>query len=406
MNSNFIKIENLEKFTEKDLENIKKASQVIKNGGIVAFPTETVYGLGASIYIEEAINKIYEVKKRPKDNPLIAHVSSLDMALQLVFFDNDFQRRLFEYLSSRFWPGPISFILKKSDKIKDFATCGLETISIRMPDNKIALSLIEYSGCPIVAPSANLSGKPSCTKADDVLIDFGNNIDLIIDGGIAPIGIESTVLDLHLLKNDNKIFVLRPGYITLEDIKKEIRNFIKKEKKLGNIISIEVLYSNSILNLNYKSKSETKVLSPGVKYKHYKPDSLVILVKKRKIFNYIQIKNKITKIIENFKGKKETSNNKNGIRIIKIWILFINRTFKESIFKIVEDINFRNEKKFLLKYEFIHFNNEYELAKDYYSLAREGDKNNIDILIVEGLDKNGFKFSLMNRLSKSSDIMI
>lgn len=416
---NYYEIENLENFTENDLKSIKNASQIIKNGGIVAFPTETVYGIGASIYIEEAIDKIYRVKNRPKDNPLIAHISSYEMVYNIISFENKIQEELFKFLANRLWPGPISFILKKSDNVNYFSTCGLDTISVRMPDNKIALKLIEFSNSPILAPSANLSGKPSCTNAKDVFFDFGENIDFIIDGGNTPIGIESTVLDLHLLDiNNPNIYILRPGFITYEDIKNEIKEFLRKEKNSCELKNINVIIND---NLIYKDdcdlKLNNKVLSPGIKYKHYKPSSFVILIKKdikdfiekeSKIFT--SIKEIIEKKLEDKKIDNKEIKESNDSNEIKIWVLHINKSFGNNIKRIFEKIdkilNDKNKKEINLIFRLINFNNEYELAKNYYSTAREGDKNGIDILIIEGLEKEGFKLSLMNRLIKSSDLLL
>ncbi|MCX6730081.1 MAG: L-threonylcarbamoyladenylate synthase [Candidatus Portnoybacteria bacterium] len=229
-----------------EANKIKQAANIIKNGGLVAFPTETVYGLGGNIFDKKALKKIYITKGRPYDNPLIVHIANLK---DLSVLAKQIPKSALK-LAKNFWPGPLTIILKKKNEISKIATAGLNTIAIRMPDNKIALELIIASDVPIAAPSANMFTKPSPTLAKHVLEDFKNKIPLIIDGGQTQIGLESTVIDLT-----SKIpTILRPGKITIEDLK----------KILGKV----EIYS-------HKTK---KVKSPGTKYKHYSPKTRVVLV--------------------------------------------------------------------------------------------------------------------------------
>lgn len=229
-----------------ETNKIKQAANIIKNGGLVAFPTETVYGLGGNVFNEKSLKKIYTTKGRPYDNPLIAHIANLK---DLNVLAKQIPESALK-LANQFWPGPLTIILKKAQKISKIATAGLNTIAIRMPNNKIALELIRASNAPIAAPSANKFTKPSPTLAKHVLEDFKNKIPLIIDGGQTQIGLESTVLDLT-----SKIpTILRPGKITKEDL----------EKVLGKV---EIC-----------SHKTNKIKSPGTKYKHYSPKAKVILV--------------------------------------------------------------------------------------------------------------------------------
>lgn len=229
-----------------EINRIKQAANIIKNGGLVAFPTETVYGLGGNIFDERALKNIYKTKGRPHDNPLIVHISDLK---DLYVLAKQIPKSALK-LAKNFWPGPLTIILRKSEKISKTATAGLDTIAIRMPNNRIALGLIRTSGVPIAAPSANKFTKPSPTLARHVLEDFKNKIPLIIDGGQTQIGLESTVLDLT-----PKIpTILRPGKVTKEEL----------EKTLGRV----EIYS-------HKTK---EIKSPGTKYKHYSPKAKVILV--------------------------------------------------------------------------------------------------------------------------------
>lgn len=218
--------------------SIPKAATFIKKGQVVAFPTETVYGLGANVYDEKAIKKIFKAKGRPKDNPLIVHITSKKDIQVLVKEIPETAKKII----SKFFPGPITIILKKNEIISNSVTAGLDTIAIRMPSSKIARDLIKICGVPIAAPSANLSGSPSPTSFMHVLNDFRGKIPCILIGPNAKYGLESTVIDCTSAVPQ----ILRPGVITLEQLRK-----IDKRIK-------------------YKSKT-TKIKSPGQKYKHYAP---------------------------------------------------------------------------------------------------------------------------------------
>lgn len=224
---------------------IKKAARAIKQGELVAFPTETVYGLGADAFNTKAIKKIFKVKGRPQDNPLIVHISSENQLKPLV---KEIPEKA-KILIDKFWPGPLTLVFKKSKKVSKKVTAGLETVAIRMPSHKVAKSLIEKSG-PIAAPSANISGRPSGTHSSHVHSDLNGKIPYIIDSGHSQTGIESTVLDL----TTSPATLLRPGKITREQI----------ETLIGRISTIQ---------------DAKKPRSPGMKYKHYSPSIPVILSK-------------------------------------------------------------------------------------------------------------------------------
>jgi L-threonylcarbamoyladenylate synthase len=213
-------------------ELIKDAAEIIKKGGLVAFPTETVYGIGASAFNPEAIARIFEVKQRPRFDPLIVHISDYKDVKNLV------QRvdKTVEILIKKFWPGPLTLVLKKSDIVPDIVTAGLNTVAIRMPANPIALELIRESEVPIAAPSANIFGRLSPTTAQHVFAQIGKKIDLIIDGGRTRIGVESTVLDLT-----DEPTILRPGGLPLEEIEKvlgkvKISPFNKRPRSPGQLL--------------------------------------------------------------------------------------------------------------------------------------------------------------------------
>lgn len=246
-------------------DKLNDAADVIRNGGLVAFPTETVYGLGADGSNIDAVKKIFIAKGRPADNPLIVHVFDISQVKLLV---KEISKNAIK-LMNRFWPGPLTLIFKKSKIVSDLITCGLDSVAIRMPNNKIALRLIEKSNCFIPAPSANISGKPSPTDAKHVIEDLNGKIDLIIDAGNVDIGIESTVVDLT-----SKIpVILRHGKITLAQIE-EVIGKVNKNKK----------------------ENVKKPKSPGMKYRHYAPNAKVIIVKDELDFKKLSKKYKGNRI--------------------------------------------------------------------------------------------------------------
>jgi len=218
---------------------IAKAARVIQAGGLVAFPTETVYGLGADALNPEAVSKIFTAKGRPADNPLILHVWNIGQAYQLVEFNDAAMN-----LAKVFWPGPLTFVLPAKDIVPSITRGGLDTAAVRMPDNVAALSLIYTAGTPIAAPSANISGRPSPTDSDTVYKDMNGKIDFILDGGSVKFGIESTVIDLT---DEERPLMLRPGSMPREVI----------EKELGMTLEVP--------------DSVSKKRSPGTNYRHYAP---------------------------------------------------------------------------------------------------------------------------------------
>ena len=226
--------------------SLKRAAELLKQGELVAFPTETVYGLGAPLFLEKGIQKIFEVKGRPQDNPLIAHISELQ-EVELLALDPP---ETFFKLAEALFPGPLTLVVKKCCTVPASATAGLDTIGIRMPGNELARSLIKEVGEPLVAPSANLSGMPSSTRLEHVLSDFDGKIAAVLDGGPCRHGIESTVLDLVTFERPT---LLRPGGVSKAML----------EKVLGMPID---LYTKG-------PKS-----SPGMKYRHYAPNIPVYLV--------------------------------------------------------------------------------------------------------------------------------
>ena len=238
----------LEKYSEKSAE---KAAQILKSGGIVAIPTETVYGLAANALDENAVRSIFVAKGRPQDNPLIVHISSFEMIKPLVTDIPELAKRLAE----RFWAGPLTMIFDRTEVVPEATSGGSTTVAVRMPANEAAREIIEKCGFPLAAPSANTSGKPSPTTAAHVFEDMNGKIPLIIDGGECSVGVESTVICFR----NEKIHILRPGGITRE--------------MLAEFAEVEVDKA-----VEAAPKADEKVLSPGMKYKHYSPAADIILV--------------------------------------------------------------------------------------------------------------------------------
>lgn len=249
MRTKLIKIEDTDHIKDEELE---EAAQIIRNGGLVAFPTETVYGLGANALDEHAAKKIYEAKGRPSDNPLIAHVSSLQELKPLVKEIPENAKKLMDV----FWPGPMTMIFPKSELVPYGTTGGLDTVAVRMPSDPVARALIRLSGVPIAAPSANTSGRPSPTTARHVWQDMEGKIEMILDGGPVGIGLESTIVDV----TGPVPTVLRPGAVTLEMLKEVLGDVKMDPAILGPM------------------KEDVKPKAPGMKYRHYAPKANLTLV--------------------------------------------------------------------------------------------------------------------------------
>ena len=235
-------------------EEIEVAAQEIRKGNLVLFPTETVYGIGANALDEEAVKKIFIAKGRAQDNPLIVHVSNMQMVEDIVDNIGILERKLIE----KFWPGPLTIIFQRKSKevIPNVVTANLDTVGIRMPSNLIAKELIEKSGVPIAAPSANVSGKPSGTKVEDIISELDGKVAYILDGGLTDIGLESTVIKVE----KNKINILRPGKITKEQLEEVVE---------------EVEIDRHVLE---KVEQNEVVSSPGMKYRHYAPSTKCMMI--------------------------------------------------------------------------------------------------------------------------------
>ncbi len=235
--------------SEKDFDLLSEPARCLANGGLVVFPTETVYGLGANALMPDSVKKIFDAKGRPSDNPLIVHVSNKNQVSDIVQKIPESAEKVMEKL----WPGPLTLVMPRADCVPDSVTAGLDTVAVRFPSHPIAQKLIELSGVPVAAPSANTSGKPSPTKASHVLEDLNGKVDYIIDGGSCNVGLESTVLDTTSAPAQ----ILRPGGVSKEQL----------DAILG-----EVIYDPGLTAKGVAPKS------PGMKYKHYAPNAQMTIV--------------------------------------------------------------------------------------------------------------------------------
>lgn len=237
------------------IEDIDIAGKILRDGGVVGVPTETVYGLAANALDGEAVRKIFIAKGRPMDNPLIVHIASISDIEKFALVKEIPEKA--KLLMDKFWPGPLTIIMKKGDVIPNEVSAGLDTVAIRFPSHKVANKIIKSADRPLAAPSANISGSPSPTTFGHVVNDMNGKIDAIVDGGSCDVGVESTVISLAL----DTPRLLRPGYVTVEDI----------EAVIGKI-DVDKAVLNQI-------EKDEKVASPGMKYKHYSPKAKVVLLR-------------------------------------------------------------------------------------------------------------------------------
>lgn len=366
-------------FSKKDIE---EAAQILKAGGLVAFPTETVYGLGGNGLDKEAARKIYAAKGRPSDNPLILHVSKMEEVYPLVESVPEKAKLLME----SFWPGPLTLILKKSKIVPLESTGGLDTVALRCPDNGVTLELIERAGLPVAGPSANLSGSPSPTEASHVYHDLSGRIEGILDDGAVGIGVESTILDM----STDRPTLLRPGAITLEDL----------TEVLGEKPEIDPTLLGKKMEDGFIPKA------PGMKYRHYAPKAEMIL------FCSLEEKESEDKTSEK-KGSEDR------ISEGKEYEYKVSKRIAEYLEE--EGKGFPREKiAILCAEETKHFYQEMaekegiilkvlgrrdeplSMTHNLFRTLRECDEEGIGLILSEGYSEEGIGFALMNRMKKAA----
>lgn len=330
---------------DPDPEALKEAAALLRSGEIVAFPTETVYGLGANALNAEACARIFEVKGRPQDNPLIVHVNSRMMADKLVARWTEAA----EICARTLWPGPLTLILPKNELVPDRVTAGLDTVAIRMPDHPVALALIEESGLPLAAPSANLSGRPSPTTGSHVWEDMRGRIPLILDAGSCEVGLESTVLDV----SGEVPVILRPGGLAREEL----------EKVLGPV------------ELDHPSASSVP-RSPGLKYRHYAPrgEMYVVVGSREKVLDRISQEIK----------RGHYQHKKIGILCTLESAPHIQTEQPDLLYVLGSQARPR------------------EVAASLFAGLRLCDQRGIELVLAEGFEEGGLGLAIMNRLEKAS----
>lgn len=330
-----------------NLNELDKQAKLLREGKTVIFPTETVYGLGANALDEQAVKKIYEAKGRPSDNPLIVHIYKKEEVYELA---KDISKKA-EDVMQKFWPGPITLILNKKNIVPYKTSGGLDTVAIRMPSHKIAREIIRMAGIPIAAPSANISGRPSPTKAEHVYEEMNERVDGIVLGGDCDFGLESTVVDF----TSEIPMILRPGSITKEDL----------EKVIGNVILDPSLE---------KKEDNKKAKAPGMKYTHYSPNADVYIVSGKKEDVFQKINNLVVE------------NQEKGL---KVGVMCLSQNKK------------------MYSGEVIGLGNTLEeIARNLFDVLREMDKIGVDRVYSEAFTTEGLGQAIMNRLVKSAGYKI
>ena len=331
-------------------EDLREAGRIIADGGLVAFPTETVFGLGANALDEDAVARVYEAKGRPSDNPMIVHISRASDIGQLTRFLSPTIVNLIE----TFWPGPLTLVVKKREAVPYRTTGGLETVAVRMPDSPIARAIINYADVPIAAPSANISGRPSPTRTEDVVADLDGKVDAIVDGPDCRVGIESTVLDV----TGEVPTVLRPGVITREMF----------AKALGAEVLLDPSLNRRPARILDPAKGaqedpDFKPKSPGMKYKHYAPKAAMTV--------YEGAPEAVRTAMEAEAARLRAL----GQRVVVLDFLAESATAEEG---------------------------ELAAAHDLFAALRAADEEGADAILAAALPEEGVGFSVMNRMLKSA----
>lgn len=352
-------------------QDIKVLGQVLREGGLVAIPTETVYGLAANGLDVEAMGRIYEAKGRPSDNPLILHLASKDQVAPLVTQVPLLAQKLMDI----FWPGPLTITLPKADFVPDRATGGLDRVALRCPDHDLARAIISAAGVPLAAPSANLSGRPSPTSGQAVLHDMDGRIEALVDAGLCSIGVESTVVEVH----DNQLIILRPGGVT-ESMLKEV--------------TPHVVYDKHLLGAKEAPKA------PGMKYKHYAPDA--------EMTTYVGsdqdiVRAMVTKINNILEETRQDRSLSLGLLIREDLLEAIQEGLKGDGEELdhAEYSPYEDEG---LDLEIIPltYKDPVDLAHTFYQDLLDFNEAGVDYILAQGLVEEGLGLAIMNRMNKAS----
>ncbi len=340
-------------YNEVNTDVLNRCGKIIRDGGLVCFPTETVYGLGADAFNETAVDKVYEAKGRPHDNPLIVHISDLCEA-EAVTDMTDLERDRFYKLAEAYWPGPLTMIVTKNANIPEAVSCGLKTVGVRLPSHAVARDFIKAAGRPIAAPSANSSGRPSPTLATHVQEDLSGKVEAIINGGPCQVGLESTVIDL----TGEVPCILRPGGITLNMVRKVLPNATQLEWKEEEI--------------SQEDKMAPK--SPGLKYKHYAPKAKTVI-----------LQGEPSKVAERILWALEYAG-KRGVKAAAMVSDELKEYFTPEMN--VVTLGSRNDGE--------------TQAANLFRVLREFDAMNVDEVYAEAMPEDGVGFAVMNRMYRAA----
>ena len=332
--------------SEEDDRKLQAAGEILRRGGLVAFPTETVYGLGGDALNPTSSQKIYAAKGRPSDNPLIVHIAEMEALPKIA---KDIPQEAYA-LAAKYWPGPLTMIFPKTDCVPLATTGGLSTVAVRMPSNKIARELILAAGGYVAAPSANRSGRPSPTLAKYVIEDLDGRVEMILDGGACDIGLESTIIDF----SEEKPMILRPGYIT--------------EEMMQQVIG-EVETDRTILD----ASSKVAPKAPGMKYRHYAPQGNLIIVEgeEQQVIHYI--------------NEKLAEASEKGI---KTGVIATDETYDGYRADVRRSLGSRKD--------------EEAIAHHLFEILRQMDDENVELIYTESFESHGLGQATMNRLLKAA----
>ncbi|NPV54578.1 MAG: threonylcarbamoyl-AMP synthase [Firmicutes bacterium] len=387
-----------------ELDLIRRAARLLRDGGLVAFPTETVYGLGANALDEEAVKDIFRAKGRPADNPLIVHIARREDLQGVVSAVPLVAERLID----QFWPGPLTLIFPRHPGLPYVTTGGIDTVAVRMPDHDIALGLIAEAGVPVAAPSANTSGRPSPTAAEHVIDDLGGKVDLILDGGPTAVGVESTVLDITVTPP----VILRPGGTTPEDIQAVIGEVIlpglgAREARHGSPGSPDLAPG-----IAEDQGQDQAPKAPGMKYRHYSPEAEVILFEAR---------------TRPGAGEGRVSGDRAGGAQAGDGAMGAMGTMVSMIWSVATRLATRGKRVGIMctdetcgayarladsapmgtrsRLDIVSSGTRHDLstiASRIFALLRQFDDDGADVILVEGVDERGLGFAVMNRLRKAA----
>lgn len=385
MDTNYLELKTYKETGALDAADVKKlqtAAEILRAGGLVAFPTETVYGLGGNALLKEASRDIYAAKGRPSDNPLIVHIADFD-ALQPLVREIPPVAKL---LAQKFWPGPLTLIMQKADCVPYETTGGLDTVAIRMPSHPVARELIRLAGVPVAAPSANTSGRPSPTTAGHCLVDLSGKIAAVVDGGSCSIGVESTIVDV----SGEEPTLLRPGAITIEMLQEALRSAVEVDPAVE---------TPEAPNQHPKA--------PGMKYRHYAPKAPMVIIQSAFYQSEDGVEDglRLLEELHRVAGTARALADEQLAAGKRVGIICSDETFP-YYFPEGQDVPLPADRHYsdgkLELYSIGSRQDERSIAHNLFALLREMDEKAVDYIIAEGVDQKKLGYAIMNRMRKAA----